>query len=171
MLILAVGSPRRARQGRSAAGFTLLELLVVLAIVAIASAGVGFALRDGTQTRLEREAQRLSALFESARARSQVGGVPVRWRVTAQGFRFEGLPGSQQSEDDLPQGWLDPDTSAFVEGVPTRDTATQKDSLLLGPDPIIEPQVVVLLSRSQASLRLRLTTDGVRAFAVQEAAQ
>ena len=66
-------------------GFTLLELLVVLAIVAMASAGVGFAMRDSGQAQLEREAQRLAALLESARARSQALGIPLRWRVTVSG--------------------------------------------------------------------------------------
>jgi general secretion pathway protein H len=55
-------------------GFTLLELLVVLAIAAIGSAGVELAMRDGTQNQLEREAQRLAALLESARAQSQLMG-------------------------------------------------------------------------------------------------
>jgi general secretion pathway protein H len=142
-------------------GFTLLELLVVLAIVAIASAGVGFAMRDGTQTQLEREALRLSALFESSRARSQLAGVSVRWLVTPQGFRFEGLPPSERSEDDLPQAWLDDDTTASV------DTPAQSDTLVLGPEPIIEPQAVTLQSRSQPAQRLRLATDGVRPFVVQ----
>lgn len=40
-------------------GFTLLELLVVLAIMAVATAGVGLAMRDSSQSRLEREGQRL----------------------------------------------------------------------------------------------------------------
>ncbi|MDI1246825.1 MAG: prepilin-type N-terminal cleavage/methylation domain-containing protein [Rhodoferax sp.] len=145
----------------SVSGFTLLELLVVLAIVAIASVGVGFAMRDGTQTQLAREALRLSALFESSRARSQLSGVPVRWRVTPQGFQFEGLPPSGRSDDDLPQAWLDADTTASV------DAPVQSDTLLLGPEPIIEPQAVILQSRSQPAQRLRLATDGVRPFVVQ----
>jgi general secretion pathway protein H len=44
-------------------GFTLLELLVVVAIMAIATAGVGLAMRDASQSQLEREAQRLAALL------------------------------------------------------------------------------------------------------------
>ena len=63
-------------------GFTLLELLVVVAIIAIATAGVSFALRDSEATQLEREAQRLAALLESARAQSRSSGVPVRWYAT-----------------------------------------------------------------------------------------
>lgn len=49
-------------------GFTLLELMVVVAIIAMATAAVTFALRDDSGTRLEREALRLSAMLESARA-------------------------------------------------------------------------------------------------------
>ncbi|MDO9315357.1 MAG: prepilin-type N-terminal cleavage/methylation domain-containing protein [Burkholderiaceae bacterium] len=168
MQISAAGSPElpRSRRCRSASGFTLLELLVVLALVAMVSVGIGFAMRDGTQTQLEREALRLSALFESARARSQVSGVPVRWRVTADGFQFEGLPPSERAEDDLPQAWLDADTTASVEAAATASTG-QPDTVLLGPEPIIAPQSVRLLSRSQPGRRVLLGTDGVRPFAVR----
>ena len=53
-------------------GFTLLELMVVVAIIAMATAAVTFALRDDSGTRLEREALRLSAMLESARTGSPV---------------------------------------------------------------------------------------------------
>ncbi len=152
-----------------AAGFTLLELLVVLAIVGLASAGVGFALRDGTYAQLEREAQRMAALLESARARSQVAGVVVRWRVTAQGFQFEGLPPSDSADDDLPQHWLDPDTQAIIQDRDAKFALTTQASpatVLLGPEPVIEPQTVTLYSRSHSARQLQLTTDGVRPFAV-----
>jgi len=52
--------------GRRAAvrGFTLVELLVVLLLIALASGLAGLALRDGREDQLEREAQRLAALLE-----------------------------------------------------------------------------------------------------------
>ena len=137
-------------------GFTLLELLVVMAIVAMASAGVGFSLRDTSQVQLDRDAQRLGALLETARARSRVSGLPVRWRPTRTGFRFDGLPATESGAPSLPHAWLDPDTA--VVGSPV---------LLLGPDPIIGPQQVVLVSRSQPAREVRLATDGVRPFSLQ----
>lgn len=144
----APGNDRR--RGLRAAGFTLIELLVVVAIIAIASAGVVFALRDGNTASLDREAQRLSALLESARARSRLSGQPVRWVADEHGFHFEGLP-----RDALPHEWLQDDTQVVGGRV-----------LVLGPDPVIGPQSVVLASADHPEHSVRVATDGVRPFAV-----
>ncbi|MBE7366766.1 prepilin-type N-terminal cleavage/methylation domain-containing protein [Ramlibacter pallidus] len=140
----------RAVPRRHAAGFTLLELLVVISIIAIASAGVSFALRDAAGAPLERDAQRLAALLESARARSRLTGQPVRWVATEQGFRFEGLPAGT-----LPEQWLSADTRVASRGV-----------LVLGPEPVIGPQAVDLASADQPGQNIRVATDGLRPFAI-----
>ncbi|HVE54337.1 MAG TPA: prepilin-type N-terminal cleavage/methylation domain-containing protein [Ramlibacter sp.] len=135
---------------RRAAGFTLLELLVVISIIAIASAGVSFALRDAGGASLERDAQRLAALLESARARSRLTGQPVRWVAAEQGFRFEGLPAGS-----LPEQWLSADTRVAGRGV-----------LVLGPEPVIGPQSVDLASADHPERAIRVATDGLRPFAI-----
>ena len=145
-------------------GFTLLELLVVLAIMAMATAGVSLALRDNAQTSLEREAQRLAVLFESARAQSRASGLGVYWRTTAEGFRFEGLPTGA-----LPDRWLSPGTTANIRNEqPTASNPPAALAVQLGPEPIVGAQTVDLFSPSsgdgQASRTLRIGTDGLRPF-------
>ena len=65
-----------------ARGFTLIELLIVVAIVALASTLATLALRDPDASALEREADRLSALLEAARAESRASGLtaPGAWQ-------------------------------------------------------------------------------------------
>jgi general secretion pathway protein H len=135
---------------RRQAGFTLLELLVVIAIIAIATAGVSFTLRDSGTTQLEQEAQRLAALLESARAQSRSSGATVRWHPAEGGFRFDGLP-----PNALPDHWI-ADTTQVRNAV----------VLLLGPEPIIGPQEVVLTSPALPGRGLRVATDGLRPFSV-----
>ena len=140
-------------QGRGALalrGFTLLELLVVVAIMAMATAGVSLSMRDSSQTALEREGQRLVALLESARMQSRARGVAVHWQASAQGFAFDGL-----ADNSYSRPWLSADTGV-------REGA----ALLLGPEPIIGRQALELFSLSQPQRSLRIGTDGLRPFAV-----
>lgn len=147
---------RRCPQ-RTVRGFTLLELIVVIAIIAIATAAVSFALRDSSQAQLDREADRLAALLESARAQSRASGVAVRWRPVEGSFVFDGLP-----SDALPGGWV----AAGISAQASLANGTPVAALLLGPDPIIAAQQVMLYSAGPPARALRLATDGLRPFAV-----
>ena len=134
-------------------GFTLIELVVVIAIVALGTALVTLALPDTRGAALARDADRLAALLESARAQSRAAGVPVRWRPTAGGFVFDGLPATAPR---LPDRWLDAQT-AVAGNAP----------LLLGPDPVIGAQAVVLYRAGEGQPRLRVGTDGLHPFSVE----
>jgi general secretion pathway protein H len=142
-------------------GFTLLELLVVMAIVAIASAGVVLTLRDSTASDLERDAQRLAAVLESGRAQSRMQGTPVTWQAVPGGFVLNGL-----SAPLPPQVWLSPDTTvaAVLRAPAPGVSGSNTGRLNLGPEPILQAQAVVLAARSKPELRLQLATDGLRPF-------
>ena len=137
---------------RGVRGFTLIELLIVISLVAIASAVASLALRDPSSTQLEREATRLAALLESARAEARAAGLQVLWipsRAGAKaGFRFVGLPTTSAP----PEHWLDSGVEAEVIGA---------RAAVLGPEPVIGAQRIVLRLEDQ---RLMLETDGLGPF-------
>jgi general secretion pathway protein H len=135
-------------------GFTLIELMIVVALVAVAAGVVSLALSDPSSVQLEKEAARLSALLESARAESRASGLEVRWTPKGNAddgdFQFTGLPAT----DRRPTRWLGRGVSAEIIGAP---------QLRLGPEPLIGAQRVVLRLSNQ---RLDVATDGLGAFTV-----
>ena len=131
--------------------------MVVVAIIAIATAVASLALRDPAASKLEHEATRLVSLLESARAEARASGVAARWEPLAEqedgsGFRFVGLAATAP----LPTHWLDAGTSAQVIGA---------RAVVLGPEPLIGEQRILLRLDNQ---RLMLMTDGIGPFAVSD---
>ena len=146
MPTLAAGS----KPASAVHGFTLLELLVVIALIAIATASASLALRDSADSALERDAQRLAALLETARAQARASERTVVWRTESTGFVFEGLPAP-----GLPSAWLASTTRASAAPV------------LLGPEPLMAPQSIALSSTTRPERQLWVVTDGLRPFTVQ----
>ncbi len=129
--------------------------MVVLALIAIAVGVVSLSLRDSRSTRLDREAARLAALLETARAEARVAGLPVRFMLTPDGgeqqFRFTGLPPSRT----MPTRWLDDEVVAQV--------GDDRAAVVLGPEALIGRQRVLLRIDD---FRIEVGTDGLQPFAV-----
>lgn len=129
-------------------GFTLIELMVVIALIAIATAGVSLALRDSAASALERDAQRLAAVLESARAQARAHGAVVTWHAQARGFVLQGL-----AQASAPQAWLSEHTRAQARA-----------PVLLGPEPVIPAQSITLFHAEQPALQWQVVTDGLGPF-------
>lgn len=160
---IALPTPRP----RIAAGFTLVELLLVLLLIVMVSGLASLALRDGSADRLEREALRLSALLEAGRAEARASGLAVRFELASADarqvdggevdFRFVGLPPGTLQDGHLAAGrWLDREVQAHIDGA---------RALRLGPEPLIGAQRIVLNLGAQQRV---LATDGLSPFAVVE---
>jgi general secretion pathway protein H len=133
----------------------LIELMVVVTLIAVATAGVSLSLRDSAMDALERDAERLAAVLESARAQSRASGAAVFWQAQASGYALQGLPRPAPA-----QAWLSGQTR--VQPIP---------AVVLGPEPLIPPQQIELYSANQPQQRLWVQSDGLRPFAVQRSPQ
>ena len=128
--------------------------MVVVTLIAIASAGVSLALRDSAGSALERDAQRLAAVLEATRAQARASDVRAIWLAREDGFVVQGLPGPQPQV----QPWLSGQTRA-------RNAAP----VVLGPEPLIAPQQIMLFTAGQPQRPLWVVSDGLRPFEVRRA--
>lgn len=153
---------RRARAGLLQRGFTLIELIVAITIVAIASATVAIAFRDRADAELEREALHLAAVLETARAEARAASLDVRWIPDAANnggrYRLTGLPSALVKRLALEQPWLGEAPIVEIQGA-----AADGRSVRLGPEPLIGAQRVTLI---RGDHRISLVTDGLRPFAI-----
>ena len=125
--------------------------MVVVALIAVATTGASLALRDSADSALERDAQRLAAVLESARAQARASDVRAVWLLRDGGFVVQGLPTTGPL-----QGWLSDQTRAQTEA-----------PVVLGPEPLIAPQNIALFTAGRPERRLWVATDGLRPFEVR----
>jgi len=102
MRISARGISRNRGQS-PISGFTLLELLVVMLIMARAAGLVGAIAQPDQRTHLRVEAERLAQLLDLAAEEARLTGSPVAWTADAAQYRFwrwSELAGWSEAQDD-----------------------------------------------------------------------
>ena len=87
---LALPRPRQTSgQVNRQAGFTLLEILLVIVMIALTSAMVVPSISNVSQGSVSEESKRLRLIMRLAMEESQLSGVPLRWLATEKGWSFE----------------------------------------------------------------------------------
>ena len=139
-------------------GFTLIELMVVLVIIGIASAAVGLSIKPDPLQLLRKDAERLAQLLQVAQAEARADGRPITWRADAKGFRFNrrrddgmGMEAFQGDAQLRPRLW---------ESTPMQINIEPRQTLVLDAE-WINPPVRVVLSDGQHSLSLQRDAAGL----------
>jgi general secretion pathway protein H len=133
--------------GKRAAGFTLLEMLVVLVIAGLLVSLTALTITRNPRTDLNEEAQRLALLFESAGDEAQVRARPIAWQPLDGGFRFDlrTEDGWRPLRDDLlgPRRWEGGVTGVSIS-YPGSDA--QPSRIVFGTEAIDVPVQITLFS-------------------------
>lgn len=123
-------------------GFTLIELMVVLVIIGIASAAVSLSIRPDPAAVLRKDVERLAQLLRVAQAEARADGRPITWQANAKGFAFsrhqEQGTGIERFDNDpqlRPRPW---------QSVPMQVRITPRQTLVLTAEWINPPLRVVL---------------------------
>ncbi|MFB9124311.1 type II secretion system protein GspH [Paraburkholderia dipogonis] len=137
----------RRGAGKHAAGFTLLEMLVVLVIAGLLVSLTALTMTRNPRTDLNEEAQRLALLFESAGDEAQVRARPIAWQPLDGGFRFDlrTEDGWRPLRDDLlgPRRWEGGVTGVSIS-YPGSDS--QPSRIVFGTEAIDVPVQITLFS-------------------------
>lgn len=138
-------------------GFTLIELMVVLVIIGIASAAVSLSIKPAPLKLLRQDAERLAQLLQLAQTEARTDGRPITWRWDAKGFGFSrrtdqgaGLDRFQDDPQLHPRRWQSPSMDIRVE---------PKQRVVLSAEWIGEP-LQVRLSDGQNSLSVQRSAAG-----------
>lgn len=128
-------------------GFTLLEILVVIAILGVAAAAVAFSISTNDARLLQEETARLAALFRIAQNEARVSGRALVWEADREGYRFRPLDSeaARDWKDEILRERRWPFEVRAVEGGP----------IVFGREPLLEPaQLRIATAEREARLVL-----------------
>jgi general secretion pathway protein H len=150
------------RRARRAAGFTLIETLVVVLIVGLMAAGAIIVFGSSrTDSQLERETERIGALIDYAREQAELQTREFGMRVDDRGYQF--VVFNVQTEQWQPLE--DDDAMRLRElpaGIAQRLVVEGREIVLAAPKKIEEylPQVLLYSSGDVSSFEYLLSREG-----------
>ena len=117
-------------------GFTLIELVVVLAIIALGAAAVLFSV-PGPERSLRDSSERLAAQAAALRDEAVLGARPMAIRIVAGGYRFEHYDGlAWVGEREKPFRAVELPEGMTVTAVPSGEQRIRFDTTGLA-DPVV----------------------------------
>ncbi|MBO1113440.1 type II secretion system minor pseudopilin GspH [Bordetella petrii] len=162
---------RTSARGISERGFTLIEMLVVVAIIAIAASMVSLSVASSSERSLRADAERLVDAFAVAQSEARSDGRAIQWRADERGWSFErrGRPARLSAQDDGPQT---PDRFTNDQVLHAQAWSAPPVSLRRAPDrPVVfgtewiaDPLVLELASRGDS---VRIERDAAGGYAIR----
>ena len=149
---------------RRHAGFTLLELLVVLVIAGLTLGMVSFNAMPSPRQVLEKESQRIALLLQLARDEAIVRNRPIAFEADTLGYHFlmrEDNLWQALTQDDLlrDRPFQRPPVTVSI----TPQQAQGRERVVFGREPVDKPFVLTLASGADS---VHITADGIGHFTV-----
>ena len=139
-------------------GFTLLEMVVVITLIAIIAAAISVSMQPDPRQALAEQARRVGLLMDVAADEARLQNVRITWEADLRGYRFVAQSGDRRetfSGDDLlrERTWDPP-----LKRLEIVDLGSGAARTLIGSD---APPLSVPVAREwvQPPWRLELTTD------------
>ena len=133
------------------AGYTLLELLVVIVIFGIVAGLVSLSVAPNEHRRMTQEVDRLAALFRLAHDETRISGRPITWVADANGYQFE--------VDGIVRGENIPDDPLRPRMWPFPVQRVEAPAIVFGREPLLDP-VTILVASTERVLMLHLDEFG-----------
>ncbi|MDI9336680.1 MAG: type II secretion system protein [Gammaproteobacteria bacterium] len=128
-------------------GFTLLELVIVLFIMALLGSMVMVNFHQNTSNQLRLEATRLGGFLQSVQVYAEIQGATLKVNVGEGGIEVVGFKYKPPLATDFK--WLNPDTLGVVDQFP------------IFSEPLQPLQKIILSSKSDGQTRVVLQKSGV----------
>lgn len=160
-------SLRQPERRRLQAGFTLLELLVVLVIMGIMLGAISINAMQSTHQRLQADAQRISLLLQMAREEAIVRNRQTAFEVIENGYRFMVLNDNKWeaiTDVDTLRGreFMVPQTRLNI--ISNDAVSAESLRIVFGREPVSRPFV---MNMRVAEDQVSISADGVGHFVVE----